>query len=177
MKGYYLAAAAAVAMCAPAEAATVTLTFDPGTYQLIDDDGLISVYLVNGYTLTGTGLVADGAYTTRVGPQGQSGFSFSNLPLPWVVQSIDLKGPGTVGYQVASGYVDVVLGSTFSTYFPGAVTSGLNMSARGTGVAFSVDNIVVNLGGAVPEPATWALMLAGFGMAGAAARRRKPALA
>lgn len=29
--------------------------------------------------------------------------------------------------------------------------------------------------GAVPEPATWAMMLAGFGMAGAALRRRRPA--
>jgi hypothetical protein len=30
---------------------------------------------------------------------------------------------------------------------------------------------------AVPEPATWALMIAGFGVAGAAARRRRAALA
>ena len=28
-------------------------------------------------------------------------------------------------------------------------------------------------GGAVPEPATWAMMIAGFGMVGAAARRRR----
>ncbi|KTT74068.1 hypothetical protein NS334_05725 [Sphingomonas endophytica] len=31
-----------------------------------------------------------------------------------------------------------------------------------------------SLTGAVPEPATWAMMLAGFGMVGAALRRRKP---
>ena len=28
--------------------------------------------------------------------------------------------------------------------------------------------------GGVPEPASWALMIAGFGLVGAAARRRKP---
>ena len=30
-------------------------------------------------------------------------------------------------------------------------------------------------GGVIPEPATWAMMIAGFGMVGAAARRRMPA--
>ncbi len=33
------------------------------------------------------------------------------------------------------------------------------------------DNVVYNAGG-VPEPATWAMMIAGFGLAGAAMRRR-----
>lgn len=46
-------------------------------------------------------------------------------------------------------------------------------------VAF--DNITIGSeivgGGAVPEPATWAMMIGGFGAAGAALRRRKLALA
>lgn len=33
------------------------------------------------------------------------------------------------------------------------------------------------LGGAVPEPTTWALMIGGFGLAGAALRRRRTAIA
>jgi hypothetical protein len=33
------------------------------------------------------------------------------------------------------------------------------------------------LGGAVPEPATWAMMIGGFGLAGAALRRRRGAIA
>ena len=38
--------------------------------------------------------------------------------------------------------------------------------------AFTADSAVVN-GVGVPEPATWALMLAGFGLAGASLRRRR----
>jgi hypothetical protein len=41
--------------------------------------------------------------------------------------------------------------------------------------AFEIDNLAIN---PVPEPATWALMLLGFGGIGLAMRRRrKPALA
>ena len=41
---------------------------------------------------------------------------------------------------------------------------------------FQVARITVDLV-SVPEPATWAMMIAGFGMAGAAARRRQKAVA
>lgn len=49
---------------------------------------------------------------------------------------------------------------------PGEDITGLRFIS--TGIAFEVDDIA----GAVPEPASWALMIAGFGMIGAAARRR-----
>jgi hypothetical protein len=43
-----------------------------------------------------------------------------------------------------------------------------------TGSAFLVDGVGVGpIGGVVPEPGTWALMLAGFGLAGAGLRRRR----
>ncbi|HEX7946829.1 MAG TPA: PEPxxWA-CTERM sorting domain-containing protein [Phenylobacterium sp.] len=46
----------------------------------------------------------------------------------------------------------------------------------GGGDAGYIDNILVQ-STAVPEPAAWALMLAGFGLGGAALRRRKAAIA
>lgn len=49
----------------------------------------------------------------------------------------------------------------------GEVITGLRF--RSTGVAFELDSLA---GAAVPEPASWMLMIAGFGMIGAAARRR-----
>ena len=50
---------------------------------------------------------------------------------------------------------------------------GTNHGYNGTGPHFALDNLTVNVTGAVPEPATWAMMLAGFGMIGMA--MRKPA--
>lgn len=52
----------------------------------------------------------------------------------------------------------------------------LPLTTQGAWIQF--DNVVLNGGGgAVPEPATWAMMIAGFGMVGAMARRRKVAVA
>lgn len=97
-----------------------------------------------------------------------------------------------------SGSVPVVLGtyggSTFSpangdqssastnervffTAGTGEAITGLRFTS--TGVAFEVDDVAGspitegNPNGAVPEPAAWALMIAGFGMVGTAARRRR----
>ena len=42
---------------------------------------------------------------------------------------------------------------------------------------FQVDRIVVSQAGAVPEPATWGMLIAGFGLVGAALRRRQAAIA
>jgi hypothetical protein len=45
---------------------------------------------------------------------------------------------------------------------------GLNSSTDYEKLVFSFDG-----GGVIPEPATWAMMIAGFGLVGAAARRRR----
>ncbi|WP_310474313.1 PEPxxWA-CTERM sorting domain-containing protein [Sandarakinorhabdus sp.] len=42
-----------------------------------------------------------------------------------------------------------------------------------TGGAFSIDNLTIGASGVVPEPASWAMLIAGFGLVGAAARRRR----
>jgi len=43
---------------------------------------------------------------------------------------------------------------------------------RSSGNAFEYDTIGITTG-AVPEPGTWAMLIAGFGLVGAAARRRR----
>lgn len=50
------------------------------------------------------------------------------------------------------------------------VTGLLITTDDGAGVAY--DNFSFDLAGAVPEPSTWAMLIAGFGLVGVSARRR-----
>ena len=71
-------------------------------------------------------------------------------------------------------------GSTFTFSFQ-AAGSGFQF---GTDESWAIDNLSVTADltngggvGGVPEPGTWALMILGFGAAGASLRRRRAALA
>jgi hypothetical protein len=51
-----------------------------------------------------------------------------------------------------------------------SVVDRVRFSLNATGTSINIDNIVLNAS-AVPEPATWAFMIAGFGMVGWSMRR------
>lgn len=68
-----------------------------------------------------------------------------------------------------------VLALSSASTFLGNSYAGLTdkVVIQGTTDYYVADDITYNNGGgAVPEPATWAMMIAGFGLAGAALRRR-----
>ncbi|MEN2785620.1 PEPxxWA-CTERM sorting domain-containing protein [Sphingomonas qilianensis] len=109
----------------------------------------------------------------------------------FVFQSIDFSeyfdngayNPFSTNVNFSFVFQDGTLGTaarTFSTagkFLPttfafdlAPVTSVSWTPVTGSGVQF--DNIVLGAVAAVPEPATWAMMLMGFGMIGGAARRR-----
>lgn len=79
---------------------------------------------------------------------------------------------------------DVVVGQMASTGFGGwldsvaqftatATTAKINFASRNAGGRSSYGNLVTNVSvGAVPEPATWAMLITGFGLIGHAMRRR-----
>jgi hypothetical protein len=84
-------------------------------------------------------------------------------------------------------YLDMVVGNPAGTFVSAAdITTTVNHTVTApdnSGGTFSVNNAVLILdvatvtsgaiGGGVPEPASWALMLTGFGAMGAMLRRRR----
>jgi hypothetical protein len=109
------------------------------------------------------------------------------------IDKIDsLGGATTVNFLTAFG--KKVFGETIIGIHFGGGAWDQNVRPRGGGTGFykfnagaaGLDSIDLNLssssgfvlysteeGGVVPEPATWAMMIAGFGLVGAAMRRRK----
>ncbi|MBA4748737.1 MAG: PEPxxWA-CTERM sorting domain-containing protein [Sphingopyxis sp.] len=76
------------------------------------------------------------------------------------------------------GIIGATAPFTTSTYSFRATTAGSLKLAFGTtsrdNIGPLLDNVSLSIG-AVPEPATWAMMIMGFGLIGSALRSRKPA--
>jgi hypothetical protein len=103
----------------------------------------------------------------------------------------DLTGPFQGLNPFQTGNIEVIVSGTTATlnivanggfiqsfsrnygFAPGSTTVGFGLNRLGVADNFSFDAVGGN--GAVPEPAAWALMIGGFGLAGAAARTRRRA--
>lgn len=93
--------------------------------------------------------------------------------------TIHVTGSGATNYAT-----DIVVSTTTPTnyVFNWTGLTSVNFSTfggtpagySGSGTHFAMDNLTINVA-AVPEPETYALLLAGLGVIGAAARRRKAA--
>lgn len=91
--------------------------------------------------------------------------------------TIRVTGTGATNYST-----DIVVNTTAPTnyVFNWTGLTSVNFSSfggtpagySGSGTHFAMDNLTINVA-AVPEPETYALLLAGLGIIGAAARRRK----
>jgi hypothetical protein len=95
-----------------------------------------------------------------------------------------LDGSGTVIRTIGGADLPMANGNqtapatnrrVFLAFDPADLAMALRL--RSNGVAFEFDSIAAAANaGAVPEPATWALLVTGFGMVGFALRRRKGAV-
>lgn len=178
-----LAAASVVAFSAPASAAIVFLdsvTAEGDLYrfnyvvQFAQDEGVsdgstVSIYDFQGYvagSITSPALVTASTELTSPDLPMSPGFmddgGVVNLRFTYNGSSQDLSNQTFAGFSALSRYGAISLDGF----------SGLSIKTAG-----AVDTTVFTQGSvgvpAIPEPATWAMMISGFGLLGAAARRRR----
>nr|WP_185964992.1 PEPxxWA-CTERM sorting domain-containing protein [Glacieibacterium frigidum] len=127
------------------------------------------------YDTTAFSVSSAGSYTfTAVTPGSYDGFltlysgSFDpgNALANAIVANDDING----GNFNTSGFTANLLAGT--SYF--AVQTGFDNLDFGSYVLTIAGPGTISVGGAVPEPAAWALMIGGFGLVGNAMRRRRP---
>jgi hypothetical protein len=193
LKTAAIAALAAAVLAGPAQAAllytlpaatgqmgssTVSATFDAGagdgsaTFRL---DGYASLDGDNSvrdlFTLSLNGVRVLNAYIDMGGGGASYVFNYSGpSSLTFARQSPGIFLGGTADFFVPLTFVE---GSN-TLSFTYALDQG--DEAWGLGAASISGNAYVAPGGGVPEPGAWALMIAGFGMAGSLLRRRRVAV-
>lgn len=99
---------------------------------------------------------------------GDAIFTGSVLGKTIVSTDIDNGSDGKTWF-LASGVVEILTDDTYDTVFTFQTFGGKSKDI----VIDRVYAIAVNDPGIVPEPGTWAMLIAGFGLVGAAARRRR----
>lgn len=206
LKRLMLAAGAALSvMCGAAQAAT-TLTFDelPASYyaqtvvsQGYQFDDLVANSPIALFTWDATstynadpgGRTLNNNFfqsTITLSKVGGGLFDFVSVDLANIYNNQDGQPGGDILFSFFDGLntttqtvtIDALPGlQTFTFNRTGLVS--LSFKAVTTNEV-QTDNFVLSaagIGGGVPEPATWALMLTGFGLAGSALRRRRAATA
>lgn len=194
MQKILLAATTAAALALAGAASAATITFD-------GQSGSATSYTEAGVTFTPVG---GGVFSFTGTPNGTNGLLGEGSPRQTIRAdisggatsvSVDLGDYGADDDQLFLSIFDafdVLLGQT-QFFFSSSIEGMQTLTASAPGIAYAVmgstapslngssvyvDNFTYeSAGNAVPEPATWALMIGGFGAAGLMLRRRKAALA
>lgn len=171
----------------PVQAASVlanqsTLTdlglFSAGSYQ-ISATGIVSLAGTAGDTVFDVG--PDGVPVSPVLIPGYSYFNPNGSPFD--IPGGNATGPGGATLNLGAVIGSLVAAPTTGDFF--LIGNGANISLGTAGHIYALvnDTFYSNNDGsftlsvaAIPEPASWALMIAGFGLAGAAMRRRRQSI-
>ena len=172
-KTIMIAAAATVAVIAPANAATYLLNYTATSGAPLPTTAKITITtsdtlnLAGGYDiLAATGNFKVGATTTAItglAPLNPPGFSTDNV----YFNANPVFTVAGLGVSFAGGFANL-WGNAPSDYSFYTSLDGSNCPVATSGTLSTTR---------VPEPAAWALLIVGFGMVGAVARRRKVAIA
>lgn len=191
MRNYLLSATAIVASLVSVPGYATVITFDePGIGSAVD-----AFYNGGGGPNLGADFLAgDWVVSTGFGQTSQPNFAFSQSGSSYLNIASGFTSIFSFNYGAFSNFTATVydglngsgtaLGSislaanNVNTFSPVAINfSGIGRSFAISGNAnqFGFDDVTFNddVSGAVPEPATWALMLVGFGLVGGAMRRRQ----
>ena len=140
--------------------ASYTITTD-GTLGTLSASNFVSYTLsINGLNSSGTGTVSDGQGAASATATALS-FNFS---LGGAQQLIFFDGQSYLCFTNARTNC---LGAQSPAIAFGSFRNGVKAFALRSGVE------VIATSGVVPEPASWAMLITGFGLTGAAMRRRK----
>lgn len=181
-----LTAASAAALFAAAPAAAVVYSINVGDSTLgaigfIETDGTIGTIGSANIVDWGFALADNGVNFTLTGPSN-SGLAVQGSDLTATASGLffNFSGSGLALFQ------NPFVGSSINFI---CFTATTGCDGRGTGIRISTNTFGDGIpqvgqvqigaagGGAVPEPAGWAMLIAGFGLVGAVARRRRTAVA
>jgi hypothetical protein len=175
------------------EASSDPVTTPPGWTNIGHSDGVIPYSQFSTPAYDGNFFYDLGGFGNASGPIGdgieQTVATVSGDPytLKFGLTSEDVDGITQLLVQIGALQTFYTLTSTGGFLNKAFTTQTINYVATGasTTVAFTIfssthpgfndpmiDGVSFGAPGGVPEPATWALMIAGFGLAGAALRRR-----
>ena len=141
---------------------------------------LDNVKLVDGGTLSGSFTTSDDLATLigfSISSSTNNGWPYGN----YTGTTYTLGDATSVFWTSAQGLAASFAGGTLHLYFESPLTAlGAKLdqttseTQKGVGTRWTTSGGVSGVvAGGVPEPATWAMMIAGFGLVGAAMRRRK----
>lgn len=162
---------------------------EPGTTSVAIDLYVASDWATTGRRMAGlwgTGFDADGAvsffpileFASLGGTplfRAWNGSGYTDIGLP---TGFAYDGFTRISYALSGGSVVYTVGDLSTSIAANGTTGFGNIMLQGyntaTGVSYDIywDNLATSAAGAVPEPATWGLLLVGFGLVGGVMRRR-----
>ncbi len=163
-------------------AAAFSATAASAATTIIDFNDLTAPGFTGDFSVLTTGIggvaAAPNATPFLVVPSVNSPSGTATYTSPYQITSFAFEWGTPDSYNTVSFYSGTTLVSSVTgagksagvyTYNFASSDYVTSVAFRSSSKAFELDNVSVT---AVPEPGTWALMLAGFGMVGFAARRR-----